>query len=150
MGGMVAMSALRAAPHGVAWAAVVLVSTWANDTFAYFAGRAFGRHKLWPAVSPKKTWEGAVAGFCGGVVGLLVMRRWLPPDMDVPFCLAVGAIAGVAAPLGDLCKSMVKRAYQVKDFGGLLPGHGGVLDRIDGILFVAPIVWLVRLGFFAH
>jgi phosphatidate cytidylyltransferase len=142
--GMVALSALRSGPDGVAWAALVLVATWTNDALAYFFGRVFGRHKLFPAVSPKKSWEGLVAGFLGGLLGVLVIRHWLPRYMDVPFCLAAGTVAGLVAPVGDLCKSMLKRAYHVKDASHLLPGHGGVLDRIDGLLFVAPFVWLLR------
>ena len=142
--GMVALSSLRAAADGVAWAVVVLVTTWSNDTFAYLGGRVLGRHKLWPSVSPHKTWEGLVVGFLGGVLGPLVIRRWLPREMTPGLCLAIGVVGGVAAPVGDLCKSVLKRAYHVKDTSRLLPGHGGVLDRIDGVLFVAPVLWLMR------
>jgi phosphatidate cytidylyltransferase len=142
--GMVALSALRAGPEGAAWTFAVLVVTWTNDAFAYFGGRTLGRHKLWPAVSPKKTWEGLVIGFLGGLLGVLAIRRWLPRDMTAGLCVALGVAGGVFAPLGDLCKSMVKRAYHVKDTGRLLPGHGGMLDRIDGVLFVAPVAWLIR------
>jgi phosphatidate cytidylyltransferase len=142
--GMVALSSLRSAANGLAWAAMVLVTTWSNDTFAYVGGRVFGRHKLWPSVSPHKTWEGLFVGFLGGMLGTLVIRRWLPREMTLGLCLAIGAVGGVAAPVGDLCKSVLKRAYHVKDTGRLLPGHGGVLDRIDGVLFVAPALWLMR------
>jgi phosphatidate cytidylyltransferase len=148
--GMVALSALRVGPDGATWVAFVLVATWANDTVAYFVGRALGEHKLWPAVSPKKTWEGLAAGFWGGIVGLLLMRRWLPPQISDAFCLVAGVVAGVVAPVGDLCKSMLKRAYHVKDMGKLLPGHGGVLDRIDAVLFVAPLIWVLRSLAFRH
>jgi phosphatidate cytidylyltransferase len=148
--GMVALSALRAGREGTAWTFAVLVTTWTNDAFAYFGGRALGRHKLWPAVSPKKTWEGLAIGFLGGVLGMLVIRRWLPRDMTTGLCVSIGVAGGLLAPLGDLCKSMVKRAYHVKDAGRLLPGHGGMLDRIDGVLFVAPVVWLIRAAWFGR
>ena len=142
--GLAALSALRAGANGVAWTAIVLVATSANDTAAYFGGRALGRNKLWPAVSPQKTWEGLVAGFVGGILALLIMRPWLPRYVGADACVALGTLVGVLAPLGDLCKSMLKRAYHVKDTGHLLPGHGGLLDRIDGVRFVAPVIWLVR------
>jgi phosphatidate cytidylyltransferase len=142
--GMTALSALRAGPSGGVWVALVLVATWSNDTAAYAVGRMFGRHRLWPAVSPKKTWEGLAGGFWGGVLGLLLMRPWLPPQVSDAFCLGAGVAVGVVAPVGDLCKSMLKRAYHVKDMSTLLPGHGGVLDRIDGVLFAAPVIWLLK------
>jgi phosphatidate cytidylyltransferase len=126
----------------------VLIATWANDTAAYLVGSTLGRNKLWPAVSPHKTWEGLIAGLCGGVLGLLAARPWLPRYLSVDACVALGALAGVVGPLGDLCKSMLKRAYHVKDAGHLFPGHGGMLDRIDSILFVAPVMWVVRLTLF--
>jgi phosphatidate cytidylyltransferase len=148
--GLVALSALRSATDGIAWTAVVLVATWANDTAAYLVGKALGRSKLWPAVSPGKTWEGLLAGLCGGVFALNVIRPWLPRYLGLDTCFALGAFVGVVAPVGDLCKSMLKRAYHVKDASHLLPGHGGMLDRIDGILFVAPIVWIVRVALFPH
>lgn len=148
--GMVALSALRAGREGTAWTFSVLVTTWTNDAFAYFGGRALGRHKLWPAVSPKKTWEGLVVGFLGGVLGMLMIRRWLPRDMPAGLCVSIGIVGGLFAPLGDLCKSMLKRAYHVKDAGRILPGHGGMLDRIDGVIFVAPVVWLMRLVWFGR
>jgi phosphatidate cytidylyltransferase len=148
--GLVALSALRAAADGIAWTAVVLVGTWANDTGAYFAGKTFGRHKLCPAVSPHKTWEGFVAGLVAGILALLAARPWLPRYLDAGACGALGALIGLVAPVGDLCKSMLKRAYHVKDAGHLFPGHGGMLDRIDGVLFAAPIVWIVRVAFFRH
>lgn len=148
--GLAALSALRAGADGIAWTTVVLGATWANDTTAYLVGRAFGRLKLWAAVSPGKTWEGLLAGLFGGTLALLLIRPFLPRYLDVTACVALGTVAGLFGPLGDLCKSMLKRAYHVKDTGRLFPGHGGMLDRIDAVLFVAPVVWLFRLVFFHH
>jgi len=142
--GLVALSALRSTGAGIAWTAIVLVGCWANDTAAYLVGSTVGRHKLWRAVSPRKTWEGLIGGFVGGILGLLAIRPWLPRYLGIDVCVALGALVGVLDPLGDLCKSMLKRAYHVKDASHLLPGHGGMLDRIDGVLFAAPIVWIVR------
>lgn len=143
--GLVALSALRAGKDGVGWTAVVLVSAWANDAAAYVVGRAVGKTRLWAAVSPGKTWEGLFGGLAGSVLALLLIRPFLPRNLTGGVCIAIGILAGLLGPLGDLCKSMLKRAYHVKDTGHLLPGHGGILDRIDSVLFIAPAVWLFRL-----
>ncbi len=129
--------------HGVGWVILAFVVTWANDTFAYFAGHAFGKHKLYERISPKKTWEGFAGGAVGSVVGALV-TRWLllRGELDVGTAVVVGAGAAVLGPLGDLAESMVKRAAGVKDSGKIIPGHGGLLDRIDALLFVAPWVYV--------
>ncbi len=136
---------------GFAWVILVFVMTWANDTFAYFAGRFFGRHKLWERVSPHKTWEGFAGGALGSVVGALAVRALLLGALPAWAALLAGAGAAVIGPLGDLCESMLKRAAGVKDSGRLIPGHGGLLDRIDALLFVAPwtyalAILLDRLG----
>jgi len=129
--GIALLAALRAGTDGLAWVIAALVITWANDTCAYFAGRAFGRHKLYPTVSPNKTWEGFAGGFLGSVGGLFIARILFPVlrPMD-------------CVPLGDLCESMLKRAYGKKDSGVLIPGHGGILDRLDALLFNAPVVYV--------
>jgi phosphatidate cytidylyltransferase len=132
---------LRQLPDGVAWMALTLVVTWLNDTGAYFAGRAYGRRKLYPRVSPSKTWEGAAGGLVASVAGALAVKAigWLP---QLPWwgSVVVGAGAAVLGPVGDLSESMLKRAYGAKDSSALLPGHGGVLDRVDALLFTAPFV----------
>ena len=148
--GLAALSALRSGSDGVAWTAIVLVAVWSNDTAAFFAGRAIGRHKLWPAVSPGKTWEGCIAGLTASVLVLLLIRPMLPRYLGALACIGLGTLAGVLGPLGDLSKSMLKRAYGVKDTGRLFPGHGGMLDRIDGVLFVAPAMWAARVTLFPH
>ncbi len=136
---------------GFGWVLLVFVMTWANDTFAYFAGRFFGRHKLWERVSPHKTWEGFAGGALGSVAGALAVRALVLGAVPPWAALAAGAGAAVVGPLGDLTESMLKRAAGVKDSGRLIPGHGGLLDRIDALLFVAPCIYalailLERLG----
>jgi len=140
--GMTALSALRAGPAGLAWLYCALVVTWGNDTAAYFSGRFLGRHKLYPAVSPNKTWEGFFGGMVGSIAGLFVVRAIGAPWLQPLDCLILGGAAGVVGPLGDLCESMLKRAYEVKDSGNTLPGHGGMLDRVDALIFNAPLVFL--------
>lgn len=120
------------------------LATAAADSGAYFAGKALGKHKMAPEVSPGKTWEGFAGGCVAAVViGLLAgIAMGLAPG----FSAAVGAVTAIVAPLGDLSKSAIKREIGIKDFGALLPGHGGALDRFDSLLFVAPaIYWLAAL-----
>jgi phosphatidate cytidylyltransferase len=141
--GLTALSALRLQPeHGMAWVIAALVITWSNDTLAYFAGRFLGRHKLYPEVSPNKTWEGFFGGMVGSVVGMFIARAGFYPVFTVTDCLVLGILGGIFGPIGDLCESMLKRAYGVKDSGKVIPGHGGILDRIDALLFNAPLVFL--------
>jgi phosphatidate cytidylyltransferase len=139
--GIALLAALRAGADGLGWVIVALVITWANDTCAYFVGRAFGRHKLYPSVSPNKTWEGFAGGFLGSVGGLFVTRLFFPVLRPLD-CVVLGVAGGVVGPLGDLCESMLKRAYGKKDSGVLIPGHGGILDRVDALLFNAPVVYV--------
>jgi phosphatidate cytidylyltransferase len=130
---------------GVAWVILAFVVTWGNDTFAYFAGHALGKHKLYERISPKKTWEGFVGGAVGSVVGALVTRLLLPSlgaELPIGTAVVLGLGGAVLGPLGDLAESMVKRAAGVKDSGKIIPGHGGLLDRIDALLFVSPWVYL--------
>jgi len=131
---------------GFGWVIMSFVLAWANDTAAYFAGRFLGRTRMFPRVSPKKTWEGFAGGALGSVAGALAMRA-LDPVGDLAALRAGGAVAlglgaAVLGPLGDLAESMLKRAAGVKDSGRLIPGHGGLLDRIDALLFIAPWVWV--------
>jgi phosphatidate cytidylyltransferase len=127
---------------GFGWVILAFVVTWGNDTLAYFAGRAFGRHKLCPRVSPKKTWEGFAAGAVGSVLGALAVKWVLLPELTPWACLAIGAGGAVLGPLGDLSESMLKRAAGLKDSGRIIPGHGGLLDRIDALLFVSPWIYV--------
>ncbi|HXU62556.1 MAG TPA: phosphatidate cytidylyltransferase [Polyangia bacterium] len=144
VGGLAAPLALlqRDAAHGRAWVLLAVAVTFGNDTGAYFAGRALGRHKLYPKVSPAKSVEGAVGGMAASVIIMFALRATLCPWLTVGDCLAVGVVAGVIGPIGDLVESLMKRAAGVKDSGRLIPGHGGMLDRIDALLFVAAWVYV--------
>ena len=133
------------APAGEAGAYLVFLAmgaTWSNDTFAYFAGRSLGKHKMAPLVSPKKTWEGAAGGLLGAFVAILLMRHFLLPELPLVGTLLYGLAMATFTPIGDLCESLLKRSSGVKDSGNLIPGHGGVLDRIDALLFGLPITYL--------
>lgn len=120
----------------------VFVSLWVCDTFAYFAGRFFGRHKLFERVSPNKTWEGAIAGYVGGVAVFLFSQNFLLSYMTVGSAFVCGSIIGVFGQVGDLVESLLKRDAGVKDSSALIPGHGGVLDRFDSLMFVSPLIFL--------
>jgi phosphatidate cytidylyltransferase len=113
----------------------------ASDTCALYAGRAFGRHKMAPRLSPGKTWEGGAAGFAGSILGAIVAHVWFYQRLPLEHALVLGVVLGLAGPFGDLSVSMVKRAGNVKDSSNLLPGHGGLLDRIDSLLFAGPLLY---------
>jgi phosphatidate cytidylyltransferase len=131
--------ALRERPNGFWWVLLAFSLTWIIDAVAFFVGRAFGRHKWWPRLSPKKTWEGLIGGSVAGIIAAPVLGVWwlhLSPWWGV----LLGVVAVVVAPLGDLSVSLFKRMAQAKDSGNLIPGHGGVLDRLDSLLFIFPVV----------
>jgi len=130
---------------GFGWVLLAFAVTWGNDTFAYFAGLAFGKHRLYERISPKKSWEGAVGGVAGALVGAFLVREFALPQLGVATALAAALGGSIVGPLGDLSESMAKRAAGVKDSGKIIPGHGGVLDRIDALLFVAPWVYACAL-----
>lgn len=132
---------LRAEPQGLPWLMLAALMVWAADVFAYFGGRAFGRHAWWPRHSPKKSWEGYLIGATAAtLVGALLVH----PLVGLPWLegLVLGLLVGLLAPLGDLAESMLKRQVGAKDSSHLIPGHGGVLDRIDSLLIAIPIVYL--------
>lgn len=127
---------------GRAWLLIVVLTVWAADSAAYLVGRTWGRGRFFNSISPSKTWSGALGGgvaavLAGALLGGLVGRPLVGG--------ALGALVAVGAPLGDLAESALKRAAGVKDSGRLFPGHGGMLDRIDGFLFVAPLAWLLMV-----
>lgn len=126
-------------PYGERLTFMVFVSIWACDTAAYFAGRAFGKHKLAPVVSPKKTWEGFVAGFAAAFAVVFAFRPYV--QLALPRAVAVACALGLLGQLSDLAESMIKRAVGAKDSGALLPGHGGVMDRFDSFILAAPAVY---------
>ena len=118
---------------------LTLVVVWAGDTAAYFVGRALGRHKLAPAISPAKTWEGAVANVLASAGAALAFLPWL--EISWGHLVGLGLVVSVAGQAGDLLESAFKRSAAVKDSGNLLPGHGGVLDRIDALILAGPAAW---------
>jgi phosphatidate cytidylyltransferase len=126
------------APNGPRLLLFALVLTWAGDTVAYFVGRAIGKHPFAPILSPKKTWEGAVGGFAGSLLVGVAFSKWTGIAMGQ--MLAMAAVGNVAGQVGDLLESAYKRSAGVKDSGTLLPGHGGVLDRIDALILAIPVV----------
>jgi phosphatidate cytidylyltransferase len=116
-----------------------LVLVWVGDTLAYFVGRSFGRMRMAPQLSPKKTWEGAAANLLGSAIVAIVFFEWL--GLDAFQAVVMACLANVAGQAGDLLKSAYKRAAGVKDSGTMLPGHGGILDRIDALILALPVVW---------
>jgi len=133
---------LRRFDHGLVWIILLLAVTWLGDTGAYFAGRAFGKTKLYQKISPKKTWEGAVGGLALSVVGALVICHFWLPDVGLIQMALLAAVLDCAGVAGDLAESMLKRSFGVKDSGSIMPGHGGILDRIDSLLFSGPLLYL--------
>lgn len=133
--------------NGRLYVLIPLLAAWGSDTFALFAGMAFGRHKLAPVISPKKTVEGSIGGVAGAVVLLIVygiaVNAAAHAGLSVLLCIAVGVFGAVLGQIGDLSFSIVKRKSGIKDYGKLFPGHGGVLDRFDSVIFVAPAVELL-------
>jgi phosphatidate cytidylyltransferase len=119
----------------------VLLVTWAGDTGAYYAGTMWGRHLLAPAISPKKTYEGLIGGIVLAIGVALLTRAWMLPQFSLLNAIVLGLLLTATGLLGDLCESAIKRTVGVKDSGGMLPGHGGMLDRIDSLLFTAPIFY---------
>lgn len=127
-------------PGGWQWLLLLLLTTWANDTFAYFAGTRLGRHKLAPVISPNKTIEGSIGGVLGGLlIGLLWGLYFGMLELHVSVILAV--FLAVAGQAGDLVESAIKRAAGIKDAGNIIPGHGGILDRFDSLLLAAPLLY---------
>jgi phosphatidate cytidylyltransferase len=153
---------IRQQPAGAIWTIYTLLAVWSGDIFAYFVGKSLGRHRMTPDISPKKTWEGAVASILASVlIGTLwiqhapgissaLLRIGLIDRRDGMFGLEqpqlwpiilLSAVVNIAAQFGDLVESLIKRGAGVKDSGTILPGHGGMLDRIDAMLFAVPVVW---------
>ncbi len=132
---------LRALPRGEAWALSVAAATFGNDAAAYLFGRRLGRTRMAPRVSPGKTWEGFFAGALASLLLAAAAQKLFPGALRVRDALVIGAVCAVVGPLGDLSKSLLKRSRKVKDAGRLLPGHGGMLDRIDALVVNVVAVW---------
>lgn len=133
--------------NGARWVVLVMTISWFGDTAAYFGGRALGRNKLYELVSPKKTVEGAAGGLLGSALAALLASFWYLPSLPLEQGVALGVVAGALGQLGDLGESLIKRGAGVKESGFLVPGHGGILDRIDALLLVAGAVWIYRTLF---
>jgi phosphatidate cytidylyltransferase len=143
------LAMLRGLPDGRGWVFLVMLVVMAGDSCAYFSGITLGRHPLYPAISPKKSIEGAVGGLLGSLGGALLAGAWFLPMLTVTDGILLGLLLGGVGQLGDLFESMLKRSCGVKDSGTLIPGHGGMLDRLDSLLFVFPLAYyyaLLRFG----
>lgn len=128
--------------NGGSWVMLALLCSFLSDTLAYFVGRRFGRRRLSAVVSPKKTVEGAIGGLVGGLCGSLVAHFWFLPELPLLHAIPLALFATAAGQAGDLCESLIKRSVGVKDSGNALPGHGGILDRTDAMLFSAGAIAL--------
>ena len=133
----------RLGPYaGAGFVVLALSLAWASDTGAYFAGRFLGKHKLYPAVSPKKTVEGAIGGLAASVASAVVAHFWFLPMLPLVDALVLSTVAGSLGQAGDLGESLLKRSFGVKDSGGIVPGHGGILDRTDALLLTGTMTYL--------
>jgi phosphatidate cytidylyltransferase len=154
---LISVPALREQSNGPSLVTFLLCAVWAGDIAALYVGRNLGRHKLASSLSPNKTWEGALGSVAGSLLatGLLLAlahllsskwdQAWLSYPEDVWYWMGLAVLVNVAAQVGDLAESALKRSAGVKDSGSLLPGHGGVLDRIDALLLAAPVLWYAQL-----
>lgn len=132
---------LHQLPDGRAWIFLTLLAVMASDTAAYFTGVNFGRRKLYPLVSPNKSVEGALGGLCGAVLAVLLVKWSLLPAMGLFEAILLGLVLGSFSQVGDLFESLLKRGCGVKDSGTMIPGHGGLLDRLDSLLFAFPVTY---------
>lgn len=139
---------MRELPQGKTWILFTLVAVYVGDTTAFYIGRTWGKRALAPNLSPKKTVEGAMAAVGGSIAGALFFRTFFFPALGIGEAILLGAAIGTAGQMGDLFESLLKRSAQVKDSGGLIPGHGGLLDRIDSVLFAGPLAYYYALFFF--
>lgn len=130
---------LRERPNGMNWVFFALFMTWIGDTAAYFVGSSLGRHKLWPRISPKKTWEGLGGEIAGCMIAGPLIGAWLV-DINLWQGLLIGVLVAVLGTFGDFAVSLLKRMAHVKDSGKLIPGHGGILDRLDSLMFTFPLI----------
>jgi len=140
---LVHMLLLRLLPYGQRWIFMTLLVIMICDSCAYFIGRKYGKNKLYPAVSPNKTIEGALGGVGGAVIAALLFKFMFMPQVGIFGAVVIGVALGVMGQLGDLFESLLKRACKVKDSGTIIPGHGGMLDRLDSLLFAFPVIYYI-------
>lgn len=133
--------AIHAGPFGKKWLVFLFLVIWASDTGAYYAGTALGKHRLYEKISPKKSVEGLAGGMLASAVVAVLCKLWLVPALGWFEAVALGAVLAVIGTVGDLVESLIKRSAGVKDSGSLIPGHGGILDRMDSMLFAAPVLF---------
>lgn len=131
---------LRTLPHGMELTFLLIITVWVMDTAAYFFGKKFGKNQL-TAVSPKKTWEGAIAGFVFAIGTAILIAKFTNGGISYGRAAALGVIIGIFGQMSDIAESMIKRAVGAKDSSNLLPGHGGIMDRFDSYIFLAPAVY---------
>jgi len=134
------VSLIRNLVDGKQWVLFLIATVWAGDISAFLSGSLFGRHKLYPKISPNKTFEGSAGGIVGSVFVALSFTLLFIPQLEIGLCILLAIGLGVLGQLGDLTESMLKRSAKVKDSGSLIPGHGGMLDRLDSFLFSAPFL----------
>jgi len=151
-GGMATLALMKrdGGADGPGFVVLSLTLSWLSDTGAYFAGRFLGKHKLYPAVSPKKTVEGAIGGLFGSAAGALIGSFFYLRSLQPLHAVLLGVVAGGLGQLGDLGESLLKRSVGVKDSGGIVPGHGGILDRVDALLVTATLSYLYLVFVHAH
>ena len=152
-----AMAILFFIPNGLLWLILAIISAWITDVFAFFAGVTFGKHKIIPQISPKKTWEGTIGGVIGTTALVTVWMVFIMNGPDivekskislVAFGLVLGLLVSVISQTGDWFASIIKRRVDIKDYGFVLPGHGGIMDRFDGVLFTLPTVLVAALIYY--
>jgi len=134
------VSLIRNTAEGKVWVLFLIATVWAGDISAFLSGSLFGKHKLYPKISPNKTYEGLAGAIGGSILAALIYALLFIPQLDVASCILLAIGLGILGQLGDFSESMLKRSAQVKDSGSLIPGHGGMLDRVDSFLFSAPFL----------
>jgi len=141
---------IRLLPLGSSWLLLIMLIVMTNDAAAYYIGSAFGKHRLYEAVSPKKSIEGALGGLGGSLVGAFLAKHVFFSQLGYTDIIVTALVIGIIGQLGDLFESLLKRSFKVKDSGSIFPGHGGVLDRMDSILFAAPVTYYYAVYLFGR
>lgn len=141
---------LHRTPYGWQWLLVLMLIVMTNDSAAYYTGSAIGKHRLYPQVSPKKSIEGAIGGLFGSIGGTVLAKYTFFPQLSLVDAVLTAVVIGILGQTGDLFESLLKRSFGVKDSGSIIPGHGGVLDRLDSIIFAAPATYYYAVYVFGR